>query len=111
MMLRGRHVFSAQARDLLQGSSIDSWLERQASAIHDSAQMLLNTGSKEFFDYSRRLYGTPDDLLLDGKSTSLTLAESFTEVLDSLKGFDQTFLPEKDVSSTELAAVMQKSVW
>ena len=99
-----------QARSLLQGSSIDRWLERQADALHNSAQLLLNTGKPEFFEYSRRLYGAPDDVLIDGKSTSLTLAKTFDQTLNSLSGFDQTFLPEQDVSSDELAAVMEKAV-
>ena len=99
-----------QARALLQGSSIDHWLERQANAIHTSAQLLLNTGKPEFFDYSRRLYGAPDDPLLDGKSTSLTLANSFDKALDGLSGFDQRFLPDKAISSDDLASFMHKAV-
>ncbi len=90
------------ARSQLQGSTIDKWLARQADAIENSAQMLLNTGTPAFYDYSRRLYGAPDDALMDGKSTSLTLAQTFDQTLDSLKGFDQRFLPERDVSSEEM---------
>ena len=98
------------ARNLMQRSSIDEWLERQADAIHDSAQMLLNTNTPAFFDFSRRLYGAPDDPLIDGRSTSLTLAASFDETLDSLKGFDRTFLPEQDVSSEEMAHRIETAV-
>lgn len=100
----------AHARSLLQGSRIDQWLERQADAIHSSAQMLVNTGTPAFFDYSRRLYGAPDDPLMDGKSTSFTLAETFDKTLDSLKGFDQRFLPEQEVSSERMAAEIERAV-
>ncbi len=98
------------ARSQLQGSTIDKWLGRQANAIENSAQMLLNTGTPAFFDYSRRLYGAPDDALMDGKSTSLTLAQTFDQTLDSLKGFDQRFLPERDVSSEEMVEKIGRAV-
>ena len=92
------------ARDLIQGSSIDIWLERQADALYNSAQMLVHTGSREFFDYSRRLYGAPDDLLLDGQTTSLKLAVEFNKTMVSLKDFDQKFLPKQSVSREQMAA-------
>ncbi len=92
------------ARGSMQGSSIDRWLERQAEAIHTSAQMLVSTGTGTFYQCSRRLYGGPDDPLLDGTSTSLTLAQSFDQTLDSLSGFDRRFLPEREVSSDEMAS-------
>jgi len=46
-----------EARRFIQGSSIDSWLEGQANALHNSAQMLLHTGTPEFFNYSQKLFG------------------------------------------------------
>ena len=99
-----------QARVLLQSSAIDGWLERQADDIHNSAQLLLHTNTPEFFKYSQLLFGAPDDVLLDGKSTSLTLAKSFDQALNKLSGFDQTFLPTREVSSDEMVTVMQKAV-
>lgn len=99
-----------QVRGLLQKSLIDQWLERQADAIFNSAQLLINTGKPEFYDYSRRLFGAPDDLLLDGKSTSLTLAKSFDQALNTLNGFDQRFLPQNAISSDELAVSMNEAV-
>lgn len=98
------------ARSMMQSSSIDSWLERQAEALHNSAQMLINTGTPAFFDYSRRLYGAPDDPLIDGKSTSLTLAESFDQTLVSLRDFDRGFLPQRDVSSEQMAESIEQAV-
>lgn len=100
----------AHARSQLQGAPIDQWLNRQADAIENSARMLVNTGTPAFFDYSRRLYGAPDDPLIDGKSTCLTLAQTFDQTLDSLKGFDQTFLPERAVSSEEMADNIKTAV-
>ena len=99
-----------QVRGLLQNSLVDQWLERQADAIQNSAHLLINTGKPEFFDYSRRLFGAPDDLLLDGNSTSLTLAKSFDQALSTLSGFDQRFLPQSVVSSDELAVSMKEAV-
>ena len=98
------------ARRQLQGSSIDNWLGRQADAINNSAQMLINTGTPAFFEFSRRLYGAPDDTLLDGMSTSLTLARTFDQALDTLQGFDPAFLPEREVTSEEMAAKIEQAV-
>ena len=98
------------ARSLIQGSSIDIWLERQADALYNSAQMLLHTGTREFFDYSCRLYGAPDDLLLDGRTTSLKLAVEFNKTMVNLKGFDQKFLPKQEVSSERMAASIETAV-
>ena len=100
----------AEVRSKLQGSSIDRWLERQADALHNSAQMLLHTNTPTFFNYSRQLYGAPDDPLIDGTSTSLTLARDFDNTLVSLKDFDQSFLPEQDVSSEKMAASIEAAV-
>ncbi len=100
----------AEARRLMQGSAIDEWLERQAGALHNSASMLLSCGTPAFFDYSRQLYGAPDDLLIDGRSTSLTLARDFEKKLVSLNGFDQTLLPEQEVSSEKMAASIETAV-
>ena len=100
----------ATARGMMQGSEIDAWLERQAAAVHDSAQMLLNCGTPAFFDYSHRLYGAPDDTLLDGSSTSLTLAEDFDKNLAKLNGFDEQFLPVVKVSSEKMAASIETAV-
>jgi len=100
----------AEARGMLQTSSIDRWLARQADALYNSAQMLLHTAKPEFFHYSRQLYGAPDDPLIDCNSTSLTLAQEFDKTLDSLKDFDKSFLPEKQVSSEKLAQSMEQAV-
>ena len=100
----------ADARGLLQGSSIDQWLERQAEALHNSAQMLLHTGNPEFFDYSKRLFGAPDDALLDGQNTSLTLAQDFDKALVGLNDFDASFLPKRDVDSEEMANNIETAV-
>jgi len=100
----------AHARSLMQGDPADHWLERTAVALHDSTMMLSNCGKPEFFEYSRRLYGAPDDPLLDGKSTSLTLAIDFESTLDGLVGFDKRFLPSKEVNSAQMAASIEKAV-
>jgi len=72
--------------------------------------MLLHAGTKAFFDYSRRLYGAPDDLLLDGHTTSLKLAVEFDKTMVSLKGFEQKFLPRQQVSSEQMAANIETAV-
>ncbi len=60
----------------------DQWLWRQAEALKNTALMLENTNSADFYHYSSKLYGTPNDPLTDGSSTVLTLAKEFDHALD-----------------------------
>ena len=61
----------AEARRLMQRSTVDDWLERQALALEYSARMLLACGTPDFFHWSRLVYGAPGDVLLDQVSTCL----------------------------------------
>lgn len=59
-------------------------LLRNCLQYEDVVSMLKNRGRDDFYNYSKKLYGTPSELLRDGKTT---LAE-FALVLDSiLKSF------------------------
>lgn len=100
----------AAARDLMQSSIIDDWLERQAYAIETSAHMLKACGTRDFYTCSRSLYGAPGDLLIDQSSTALSLAVDFDEALAQLDGFSSTYLPQVEVSSEQLASKIEAAV-
>ncbi|MEM7258227.1 MAG: tyrosine/phenylalanine carboxypeptidase domain-containing protein, partial [Pseudomonadota bacterium] len=104
-----REALSA-ARQLMQSSSIDRWLERQAVAIEHSADMLLSCGTQDFYRHSSALYGAPGDYLIDQRSTALTLASDFEDALAQLDGLNSRYLIEESVSSEQLAAQIELAV-
>ena len=73
------------ARRLIDDRSVvGSWLARQANAIELASRMLAVAGTSEFLVFSRRLYGTPTDLLVDEKSNTLELAKLIDKILGDL---------------------------
>lgn len=76
-------------------TAIDRWLGGTAETLIRATRLLQARGTPAFYDYSRELYGAPTDQLSDGASTSLQLAETFTNVLDDLDHVELG-LPEPD---------------
>lgn len=78
-----------QARSHVHGNSpIDVWLGGIADRIAASARMLSACGTTEFLEHSRFLYGAPTDVLPDGKSTSLDLANNLNALFDRISHVD-----------------------
>lgn len=78
----------AEARQHLQDSEVDVWLKRQATYIENSARMLAACGTPDFYPYSRELYGTPLDVLLDGVTTPHALATHFDQQIQAVAHLD-----------------------
>ena len=91
-------------------SVIDKWLGRQANVIANSALMKSSVGTEQFYQYSKELYGAPNDPLTDGMSTSLSLAQQFDEVIESLSGIDLGAPQDADRSAEEVASEMRRAV-
>jgi len=91
-------------------SVVDKWLGRQANVIANSALMKSSVGTEQFYQYSHELYGAPSDPLTDGMSTSLSLAQQFDEVIESLSGIDLGAPQDADRSADEVANEMRRAV-
>ena len=91
-------------------SVVDEWLGRQANIIANSALMKSSVGTEQFYQYSKQLYGAPSDPLIDGMSTSLSLAQQFDEVLQSLAGIDLGAPLDADRTADEVASEMRRAV-
>jgi len=94
----------------LGGSIIDQWLNRQANVIANSALMLSSVGTEQFYKYSRELYGAPDNPLTDGMSTSLSLAQQFDEIIESLSHIDLGAPQDADRNAEEVVKQIQIAV-
>ena len=74
-----------KARRLLVGDNpVFDWLGRVADKLELAVGMLENTGTPAFYAYSRQIYGTPTDLMLDRKTTTLSLARHMEDTLAEL---------------------------
>jgi hypothetical protein len=100
----------AEARRHIETSFIDEWLTRQAEDLEDSARMMSVAGTPEFFAYSKKLYGVPQDPLPDNLTTSLALARKFDELLTSVMTIDLGEPPPACHLAQSVAAAMEKAV-
>jgi uncharacterized protein (TIGR02421 family) len=100
-----------KARNLFGANDIiDNWAGRIANKLESSALLLSARGTQDFFRHSKNMYGCPKDLLPDGQSTALDLAQHFGELFDNVKNFDLGAPPQACVMPTTLAAEMEKAV-
>lgn len=59
-------------------------LLRNCHQYEDVVRMLQKRGKPEFYDYSSRLYGSPNELLSDGKTKLSDLADEMKSLINSL---------------------------
>ncbi len=79
----------AVARKEIVGESVVSdWLTGIADSIESSARLLCACGTPEFLEHSSALYGTPTEVLPDGTSTSLDLANRFNVIFERVSHID-----------------------
>jgi len=74
---------------------------------HDLTFMLEGRGTKQFYDYARKLYGSPKDKLFGGECT---ISDQGHALYKLLSGFENKFLGRdypKEVSSDEVVKELQ----
>jgi len=64
--------------------SIGGLLKEITSEYQDVVNMLLNRGKKEFWEHSRKLYGSPKDKMYDEKNTIRDLGQLLYEILNGI---------------------------
>ena len=65
-----------------------TWGLRIADKLEHGARMLSNMGNQDFYTHSKKLYGTPTDIMPDGRTTALQLAEYFESMYTHIDNFD-----------------------
>ena len=91
-------------------STIDEWAKRISFKLESIALLLENRGNPEFFTHSKAMYGCPKDILPDGESTALDLAQHFAELFANIKDFDLGAPPQACVLASTLATEMETAV-
>ena len=61
----------------------DKWLEDKMNDILSSIDLLQSSGTKQFLKKSEQIYGSPNFVLRDGKTSTLQLAKKFEALIDS----------------------------
>ncbi|MCV9388307.1 flavohemoglobin expression-modulating QEGLA motif protein [Reichenbachiella ulvae] len=89
---------------------LDEWAGRIADRLESSARLLQSRGTREFFEHSTAMYGSPKDILPDGESTALDLAHHFGSLFENIKNFDLGTPVKEVVSPQELAKKMEKAI-
>ena len=81
------------------------WLARVSDKLALATSMLEGMGAPSFYEYSKRLYGTPTDTMLDGHTRNIDLAQHMDEALSGLS-FEQLVLGgvEEDFGADIFAA-------
>ena len=74
---------------------IDKWATRIADKLESSALLLSSRGTQDFFRHSKNMYGCPKDVLPDGESTALDLAQHFGELFENVIQFAEFYPNER----------------
>ena len=61
----------------------DKWLQGKMNDILYSIDLLQSSGTKQFLKKSEQIYGSPNFVLRDGKTSTLQLAKKFEALIDS----------------------------
>ena len=79
-------------RELGKNDPIAQIMIRNCLQYEDVVNMLLVRGRHEFYDYSRKLYGSPNETMGDGKAKLSDMAHLMSSLLN---GLDENMLGEK----------------
>jgi len=74
------------ARQQLGDLPMDRWLLKKSHDLEQGVDLISSSGTKEFFEHSSRIYGTPAMKLRDEKTTPVDLATQFASIMDAQTG-------------------------
>jgi len=81
-------------------------LLRNCSQYADVVRMLSHRGTNEFYTYSKKLFGSANDLLGDNKTALVEAGILLSEILTSIKNSDLGVCYIKSISSEEAVEVL-----
>lgn len=89
-------------KELGANDPIASILIRNCLQYEDVVRMLMNRGKTEFYDYSKKLYGSPTELMNDGKTKLSDLANIMNSLLESLDELTLGEAYEKNMTAEDV---------
>lgn len=70
--------------------------------------LLKNRGKKEFWEFSRRLYGSPKDRIYNDTNTISDLGKMMYEILSNVTAFDPVEKPKEDLTAEQVVDQLNK---
>jgi uncharacterized protein (TIGR02421 family) len=89
-------------KELGSNDPLGAILIRNCLQYEDVVRMLVNRGKPEFYDYSKKLYGSPTELMNDGKTKLSDLASTMNTLLNSLDESQLGEAYEKNMTAEEV---------
>jgi uncharacterized protein (TIGR02421 family) len=77
-------LLAVARKNIVGESNVSGWLTGIADRLESSARLLCACGTAEYLEHSSALYGTPTEVLRDGSSTSLDLANRFSAIFEKV---------------------------
>lgn len=90
------------SRDLGDRDPLGQILNRNCMEYEDVIRMLINRGKSDFYLYSKKLYGSPSEIMGDGKTKLADLALIMGQLLGSLENTSLGPPIERSLSSQEV---------
>tara|TARA_X000000950_G_scaffold270709_1_gene350858 strand:- start:3318 stop:4565 length:1248 start_codon:yes stop_codon:yes gene_type:complete len=88
----------------------DRWLEEKTNDILSSIDLLQSSGTKQFLKKSEQIYGSPNFVLRDGKTTTLNLAKKFEFLIDSHLEYFSEFLQVNPIPVSKVKKKIEERV-
>jgi uncharacterized protein (TIGR02421 family) len=89
-------------------SEIERLLRRTCESYATAAKMLGALGSADFYHYSTDLYGRPDSVTTDGKTSNLSLAHHFDGMITQYAGKDLGAREAVNLGAEQAAAELSR---
>ena len=90
--------------DLGEKDPLCAILIRNCLQYEDVIRMLMNRGKTEFYNYSKKLYGSPSELMGDGKTKLSDLASIMNSLLNSLDESQLGDVYQKNMTAEDVVA-------
>lgn len=94
--------------DLGKNDPLGLILSRNCHQYEDVVRMLLARGTKDFYQYSKKLYGSPTEILNDGKTKLSSLANMMSVLLHKLEKKDLGIPDKKNLTSEMVVYELKK---
>jgi uncharacterized protein (TIGR02421 family) len=94
-------------RELGETDPLGQILTRNCLQYEDVVRMLMARGTKDFYTYSKKLYGSPNEILNDGKTRLSSLANMMSVLLLKLEKKDLGLPDKKDLTAEMVVDELQ----
>lgn len=95
------------ARELGPSDPLGMILMRNCTQYEDVIRMLMARGKDDFYNYSKKLYGSANEIMGDGKTKLSDLAHTMSDILNELDAnrFNENY--ERNLSSEQVVAELK----